>query len=146
VRPTEYFGGHSDFVFLVEDLGEQVARKILGVSDATFELWLTGHADAPQMACMALYPWSQWHWQVAEADHAREVATVWGMVHAHRWDLRRAQKLIDQLVVPAVGGPANDACMVRFDRWAPEDVPRHTLEAERPSDLSDGRGLTTLPG
>jgi hypothetical protein len=146
VRPTQFFGGHSDFVFLVEDLGQEFARKILGVSEGTFALWLAGDAEAPQMACMALYPWSQWHLQIAECDHRREVAGVWNLVEAHRYDLRRAQRVIDelghQLSRPAVGGPANDPTLVRFDGWSPQDVPRHTLEAKRSSDLSDERGLT----
>jgi hypothetical protein len=145
MRPTQYFGGHSDFGFLVDDLGAELAMKILGVSEATFALWLSGAAEAPQMACMALYPWSQWHLQVFELDHRRELDTVWQIVHSHRWELRRAQQVIEQLSRPAlVGPPANEPSLKRFDLWAPEDVPRHTLEAERPSDLSDGRGLTTL--
>ena len=144
MRPTEKFGGHSDFVFLVEDLGESVAREILGVSQGTFELWLSGDVDAPQMACMALYPWSHWYRQAEYEDHHREVGSVWSMVHAHRSELRRAQKLIDQLSRPAVGGPSNEAYLGRFDRWPAEDVPRHTLEAKRSSDSSDERGLTTL--
>jgi hypothetical protein len=118
VRPTERFAGASDFRFLVDDVGEAAALEILGVSPGTFALWLSGDAEAPQMACMALYAWSSWYLQRVDLDWKRTVHQLHEQVAGLRRLVREAQQAVAAATVSVDYGASNDCAFASLERYA----------------------------
>jgi hypothetical protein len=97
VRVPDDMWGSAAFRMLIEDVGTQMALKVLGVPKRTLSQWVRGTRPVPRCAVLALYwssPLGQSH---IDCDHHNEVTTLRALVDALQRENRQLRDRLAQL-------------------------------------------------